>query len=121
MSVRSDLRVVVFEWAQNRCEHPIDDLVDAPHARFVAPVRYRRCGHSAVELAHLYPRGMGHTGYRDTLDNVIAACTLHARSTDDLSSDEWGHVPAPSDRKALYEWIQQRRRSEGWPSEMETG
>jgi tellurite resistance protein len=35
---------------------------------------------------------MGHTGYRDHINNVMCACALHARSTDDLSSPEWDHV-----------------------------
>lgn len=33
----------------------------------------------AVELAHIKPRGMGHTGYRDTLGNVNS-CLYFARS-----------------------------------------
>ena len=111
MSVRSELRALVFEWANNQCEHPTDltpalavfALLGSP---VTAPIR---CRNRAEELAHIYPRGMGHTGYRDTIDNVIAACLLHARSTDDLSSEEWSHVPAPHDRKALAEWVAESR------------
>lgn len=120
MSVRSELRVVVFELAQNQCEHPriVAGTWSLPFDDSVSDWRgtlSKRCQNPAVELAHIWPRGMGHTGYRDTLDNVIAACELHARSTDDLSSPEWQHVPAPHDRKALAEWIKLRRVD--WPIE----
>ena len=105
MSRRSELRAVVFEMADNRCEHPI--LSDAGDRI--------RCRGYALELAHIVPRGFGHhSGYRDVLDNVMAACTTHARSTDDLSSWEWGAVPPPGDRIALAEWVDQLRKSEGW-------
>ena len=115
-SKRPELRALVFEWADNRCEHPISDVVDEfPDG--AAVLWFHRCGVRAEELSHIYPRGMGHTGYRDTIDNVIAACTLHARSTDDLSSPEWQHVPAPHDRKALKEWIAASRAD--WAIDME--
>ena len=118
MSVRSELRAVVFEWAQNRCEHPLYVGPAVLTRTLPAPLSLTvRCLMAAKELAHIYPRGMGHTGYRDTLDNVMAACTLHARSTDDMSSPEWLHVPAPHDRKALYGWIQEHRAD--WPQAME--
>lgn len=100
---RSELRALVFEWANNQCEHP-QRIVTG-----YAPYPFERCDAPAMEMAHIYPRGMGHTGYRDTVDNVIAACLLHARSTDDLSSSEWSHVPAPHDRKALAEWVADSR------------
>jgi hypothetical protein len=60
---------------------------------------------------------MGHTGYRDRLDNVLAACPVHARSTDDLSSPEWVHVSDPDRigrRAALARYVADRRRREGW-------
>ena len=113
MSVRSELRALVFEWANNQCEHPAGSVADITPTgsidRVTVPASRFRCSSPAAELAHIYPRGMGHTGYRDTIDNVIAACTLHARSTDDLSSSEWSHVPAPHDRKALAEWVAESR------------
>ena len=120
MSVRSDLRAQVWEIAGGRCEHPI---------RWNSAIDYgggvRRCPNPATELAHIFPRGMGHTGYRDTLANVMAACSIHARSTDDLTSPEWDHVPgwrhvdgtAPipllTKRQALAHYVNRRRRSEG--------
>ena len=105
MTRRSELRAVVFEMADNRCEHPI--LSDAG-ARI-------RCRSYALEMSHIVPRGMGHhSGYRDVLGNVMAACTVHARSTDDLSSYEWRAVPPPGDRIALAEYVAARRKAEGW-------
>ena len=104
MSRRSELRAIVFEMADHRCEHPI--LSDAGDRI--------RCRSYALEMSHIVPRGMGHTGYRDVLDNVMAACTTHARSTDDLSSYEWGAVPPPGDRIALAEWVAELRKREGW-------
>jgi hypothetical protein len=70
---------------------------------------------------------MGHTGDRDTLTNVMAACPTHARSTDDLTSSEWDHVPGwrareidgsmavplMTRRQALAHHINTRRRLEG--------
>ena len=83
MSRRSDLRAQVWDISGARCEHPtrLSNLV------------FARCPRPAAELAHIVPRGMGHKGDRDRLDNVMAACTIHARSTDDLSSPEWDGVP----------------------------
>lgn len=63
MTIRQRLRAGVWEMTGGRCEWP-------------------GCDRSATELAHIHPRGMGHTGYRDTFDNVMAACDLHARVTD---------------------------------------
>ncbi len=82
MSVLSDLRVQVFEIAGGRCEHP---AMNEQHSQI-------RCPYPAVELAHIVPRGMGHTGYRDVLGNVMAACWVHARSTDDLTHTAWDAV-----------------------------
>lgn len=77
-SLRSKLRAVVWEMTDGNCEWP-------------------QCSYRAIELAHINPRGMGHTGYRDTLDNVMAACLLHARISDmqggpDLLAREWAKV-----------------------------
>lgn len=108
-SDRSELRSVVWEIAQGRCEHPLSLPAFDKEPPFHAP-----CGRRADELAHITPRGMGHQGDRDTINNAIAACWLHARSTDDLGSPEWGHVPFPHDRKALKDWILMHRRSHGW-------
>ena len=103
---RSELRAQCFEIAGNRCEHPK-----------VKAGRVIVCGQPATEMAHIYPRGMGHTGYRDYLNNVIAACELHARSTDDMTSKEWTHVPASGPahkRERLARWVKSKRRGEGW-------
>ena len=122
MSVRPGLRLLVFEWADNRCEHPQKMAWFRPGASSaVQDYSFSRCGVQAVELAHIWPRGMGHTGYRDTIDNVIAACEIHARSTDDLSSPEWQHVPAPHDRKALAEWVRESRVDWGLDMEATNG
>ncbi len=113
LSVRQQLRAEVFEIADDQCEHPAAG---------------GRCPNRAVEMAHIVPRGMGHTGYRDTLGNVMAACYGHASSTDDLSSPQWLHVPdwqvsesqgtlaAPlmTKRQALAAYVLTRRRGEGW-------
>ena len=118
MSRRGELRAQVWEISGGQCEHPI-------------ALTYR-CTRTAAELAHIQPRGHGHTGYRDRLDNVMAACTVHAASTDDLSSPEWDHVPGwrvalpiaePNDprvahalmtkRQALAHYVNKRRRREG--------
>lgn len=96
---RPQLRTLIFQLSDGRCEHPFQG---------------GRCGAVATEMAHIFPRGMGHTGYRDTIGNVIAACPLHARSTDDRSDPEWVHVPLPGDRIALAEWVRQQRTSDGW-------
>ena len=102
LTTRQRLRAEVFELADDQCEHPADS---------------GRCLNRAVEMAHIVPRGMGHTGYRDTLDNVMAACLLHARSTDDLTSSEWDHVAEGGsfDRRThLANYVNTRRRGEGW-------
>ena len=98
---RSELRAQVVEISGNRCEHPIAD---------------GRCRAAMVEMAHIQPRGMGHTGYRDTLNNVMAACPLHARSTDDLSSPEWAHVPdaGGTRRQDLAAFVAWERHKQGW-------
>ncbi len=101
-TTRQRLRAEVFELADNRCEHPVYN---------------GRCGYDAVEMAHIFPRGMGHTGYRDHLANVMAACPVHARSTDDLTSPEWNHVGegASFDRRTwLARYVNTRRRRDGW-------
>lgn len=102
---RSQLRATVAEISEARCEHPIVDK-----ARRVA------CRAPMVEMAHIYPRGMGHKGTRDYLNNVMAACSLHARSTDDLSSPEWEAVPPDGHnlRDSLTIWVKSLRQSKGW-------
>ncbi len=102
LTTRQQLRAEVFLMADDRCEHPATD---------------GRCPNRAVEMAHIFPRGMGHTGYRDTIDNVLAADALHARSTDDLTSPEWDHVGKGGtfDRRTLLaNYVNTRRRGEGW-------
>ncbi len=108
LTTRQRLRAEVFELADNQCEHPAAD---------------GRCLNRAVEMAHIVPRGMGHTGYRDTIDNVMAACPIHARSTDDLTSEEWEAVPGwhglgvgalLTKRQSLAYYVNSRRRGEGW-------
>jgi hypothetical protein len=106
LSTRQQLRAEVFEISDGRCEHPGDGN--------------HRCPNEATELAHIWPRGMGHTGYRDVLWNVMAACPVHARSTDDLSSPEWCFLPGAGSfalRTALTNYVNQRRRDEGWDVE----
>lgn len=103
---RGQLRATVMEVAADRCEHPV------PPGLYVSTPG--RCPEYATEMAHIKPRGMGHTGYRDTLNNVMAACPLHARSTDDRGHEAWQAVPPPHDRIALREWVAARRRAEGW-------
>lgn len=117
---RSELRAVVFELAAGLCEHPVTQLgLTGDEDRYLA------CGHGATELAHIQPRGMGHKGDRDTINNTMAACDYHARSTDDLSSDAWAPVaawagasPGCEERKAyrswLRQWVLELRRSKGW-------
>ena len=122
MSRRSELRAQVFAIAGDQCEHPVEH-----GPTWTGPMR---CVRRATKLAHIVPRGMGHTGYRDRLDNVMAACTVHAASTDDLSSPEWEHVPGwtasyitaageskpdplMTKRQALAHHVNRRRRREG--------
>ena len=121
MSRRSDLRAQVFEIAGDQCEHPV---------QWNGGIH--RCPNRAQELAHIYPRGMGHTGYRDTLVNTMAACTSHARSTDDLSDPAWDAIrdllgdsdETPVDsgwlRAQLAEHIDLRRQAEGADLERST-
>ncbi len=102
LTIRQRLRAEVFELADDRCEHPTSG---------------GRCLNRAVEMAHIFPRGFGHTGYRDHLANVMAACLVHARSTDDLTSPEWAHVGRGGsfDRRTLLaHYVNTRRRGEGW-------
>ena len=102
LTTRQRLRTEVFQIAGDQCEHPAET---------------GRCLNRAVEMAHIFPRGMGHTGYRDTLANVIAACPTHARSTDDLTSPEWDHVAEGGsfDRRThLANYVNTRRRGEDW-------
>ncbi len=113
MSRRSDLRAQVWDISGARCEHP------AGGGRIAVTLR---CNMPATEMAHIVPRGMGHQGDRDRLDNVMAACYIHARSTDDLSSPEWDHVPGWKDdravalmtkRQALAHYVNTARRRAG--------
>lgn len=104
---RSDLRTVVWEISGGHCEHPVwhySGLVE--------------CNTTATEMAHIFPRGMGHTGYRDTLGNVIAACPLHAQSTDDMTHEAWEIFlqkgwEGLTLRTCLQVWVQDRRWSRG--------
>ena len=107
LTTRQRLRAEVWEMSQGRCEHPTSYDRDGTD----------RCVVEAAELAHIFPRGMGHNGYRDTIDNVMAACPIHARSTDDLSSPEWVHVGAGTsfDRRTLLtDYVNTHRQAEGW-------
>ncbi len=106
----SVLRAVVWEIAEGRCEHPLvnDTGVHGDDGR---------CTSRATELAHIVPRGMGGSRYRNTVNNTMAACPLHARSTDNLSSPEWDHVPKvplSTKREALTTYLVEYRRGEGW-------
>jgi len=105
---RSKLRAVVWELADGRCEHPIrlNAAATTQRPEFVA------CAAPATELAHIKPRGMGHTGYRDTIGNCIAACPYHALSTDDLSHEAW--VEIGMDRIDLAAWVRRWRMMNGW-------
>ena len=103
LTTRQRLRAEVWEMSDGQCEHP-DSYTG-------------RCTSQAAELAHIFPRGMGHTGYRDIIENVMAACPVHARSTDDLSSAEWEHVGDGTsfDRRTLLaNYVNTRRLVEGW-------
>lgn len=78
------LRAQTFERAGGYCEWPT-------------------CTDRAEELAHLHSKGMGGSRTANRLDNVMAACWLHARITD-------GHHPASKDEtirmfgRLGYEW-----------------
>jgi len=105
---RGKLRADVWELADGRCEHPIrlHTAAETKRPEFVA------CANIATELAHIKPRGMGHTGYRDTIGNVIAACPYHARSTDDMSHEVWKEIAM--DRVDLVAWVRRWRMMKGW-------
>ena len=100
---RSKLRADVWEISGGLCEHPVK----------VSLVR-RRCNMPATELAHIESIGMGGRASADFVNNVMAACDLHARSTDDRTSPEWMWVPAPMDPQALAKWIREERMKQGW-------
>ena len=123
MSDRSLLRAEVVEISGNRCEHP------APSSLIIGggteTLVIGRCPRQMTEMAHITPRGMGHKGDRDVIENIMAACSIHARSTDDLSSPEWNHVPGwrlipdpdaalLTKRQALTTYVNTRRVKEGW-------
>lgn len=116
MSRRSELRAQVGEMSNYRCEHP------TVIGRAVA-----RCPEPMAEMAHITSIGMGGRKSADHINNVMAACTVHARSTDDHSSREWDAVAiwAGGDNDTeewtsgamqgwLREYVRQRRRQEGW-------
>lgn len=105
---RGELRQVVFEVAANRCEHPVLKPTIGNN------LAYTECDKQATELAHIKSIGMGGRKTADTVNNTLAACPLHARSTDDYSSREWLNVPGERDGQALAVWVKQRRRSRGW-------
>jgi len=72
------------------------------------------CGERAAEMAHIHPRGMGHKGARDTLDNVMRACSLHARVSDGIGSGpvvaaEWAKVTTLDVRRGVARDILTRR------------
>ncbi len=119
MSRRSDLRAQVWDISGGRCEHPVAVpvlVIGALQPTRLPPDVVGRCPMPAAELAHIQPRGHGHTGYRDRLDNVMVACPVHARSTDDLSSPEWKGVPAVplmTKRQALAHYVNTARRRAG--------
>ena len=133
MSDRSLLRAEVVEISGNQCEHPAV-LGFGPHPpgrNHEAPALIGRCPEQMTEMAHITPRGMGHKGDRDVIENVMAACNLHARSTDDLNSPEWAYVPGwhrmPDDyplmtkRQALTHFVNTRRVKEGWDMPIKSG
>lgn len=107
MTPRQRLRAVVWEMTSGVCEWP-------------------GCDSAATEMAHITPRGMGHTGYRDRLGNVMAACDLHAKVTDDLSHPDWSEIhkqfPTPivdagARRWMLAEHVNNARRVAGYDIE----
>jgi hypothetical protein len=115
---RSELHGAIWEISAGLCEHPVTDRVwmgtmDSEDLQEVG-VTYRECSELAAEMAHIKSIGMGGRKTADTVNNTIAACEVHARSTDDLSSPEWQHVPPPHDLQALTDWICKRRRGRGW-------
>lgn len=120
MSVRSELRAQVEEISGRRCEHPTFIAGRLPSVG--------RCPQAMVEMAHITSIGMGGRTSTDTISNVLAACQVHARSTDDHSSVEWNAVGwwAENVLKAegnwsswqmqawLREYVRLSRRQEGW-------
>lgn len=74
----ASLREAVLVRARGRCEWP-EARVEA-----VAGYRIVACGRPMIELAHLHSRGMGGSVEADQLNNVIAACAVHARVTDGI-------------------------------------
>ena len=117
----SELREVVWEISGGQCEHPVTTGYTA------GPMRVTRCPLQGVELAHIVPRGHGGSRYRNTVNNTMAACRVHARSTDDLSDPEWDHVVGwrvrdhgghhdhlLTKRQALTRMVNVRRKAEGW-------
>ena len=114
---RSLLRADVWVISGGFCEHPIKPerprTFASGSARF-AGTTFIKCGMPATELAHIESIGAGGRASADCVNNVFAACDLHARSSDNNSSDQWQHVPPPSDAKALAEWIREQRMKEGW-------
>ncbi len=100
---RSKLRADVWEISGGVCEHPMKGTTLT-----------RACGMPAMELAHIESIGAGGRRSADRVNNVLAACTRHARSTDDMSAMEWESVPPPHDQKALSEWIREERMKQGW-------
>ncbi len=105
---RRELRATVWEVSGARCEHPI-----RIEPRITGTPRLVACEAPATEMAHVFPRGMGHHGYRDSLSNVIAACDYHARSTDDMSHEAWKEIGM--DRQGLVAWVASwRSKHRGW-------
>lgn len=107
---RSVLRADVWEISGGFCEHPVK------HPSWPITIR---CNEGATELAHIRSIGMGGRRSADFVNNVFAACYLHARSSDDLTSDEWlvlKHVvPLDGDLLGkLAEWIRTQRLRQGW-------
>lgn len=72
---------------------------DAAFRRARYSCEWPGCPAPASELAHLHSKGMGGKRGRvvDTLDNVIAACWLHARITDGEGAGRFG-LPTRADR-----------------------
>lgn len=101
---RTELRSVVWEIANGRCEWCV--LLGGPDAM-------------AVELAHIVSRGMGGSKARDTVNNSFAACTLHARASDfqgRAAADEWMRlVGSPTyEPDRLRAALIELRQSQGW-------
>ena len=69
---RQELRAVVMERSQGRCEWP-------------------QCGQPATESAHIHSIGMGGRASADDPLNAFAACFSHAR----ISDGEYGSGSSP--------------------------